>query len=82
MRCFLEDDGYPQSGRWYVVPVPRETLKTRLTPLKVLQLIAREDHVYLGGSHYASTGKWAKGAHHYYLRRYREGYHSDEDYDH
>lgn len=60
LKCFLEDDGMPRSGRWWRIPLAPGQEPTRDTALEMIRAAPRH---MLGGSHFDTAGSWRAGAH-------------------
>lgn len=59
LSAFLESDGMPRSGRWFIGRMPPDTLVTDIKPDAGLRLLAQHDRLFYGGSYWGHAGKWA-----------------------
>ena len=60
LHAFLESDGMPRSGRWFMGRVQTTTRARDFSPETAMQHLANHDQLYIGGSYWGHAGKWRR----------------------
>ncbi len=60
LRAFLDSDGMPRSGRWFMGRVQNTTLVKDFPAETAMQLLANHDRLYVGGSYWNHSGEWRR----------------------
>lgn len=60
LRAFLETDGMPSSGRWFVGEVSNKFTGEGLDEKALLLMLYKMERLYCGGSYWNSTGSWSE----------------------
>ena len=60
LRAYMDTDGFPQSGRWFIAELCRELKPTDINEKNLLLILHNMNRLYYGGTYWGGGGCWAE----------------------